>query len=311
MSNKYIAFIIALLFSGALISQQLPQYTQTSLNYLAINPAMAGSKECFDIKLGYRGQWLGIDGNPTTAFVSAHSRIGGDAKAFHGIGAIVENDNFGPFAYTSITAAYAYNFRVNKRYRMAFGLAAGTLQYRLDASSLELPDVGPSFDDAILGNQAEFLFPIIHFGWWLYRNDRFYGIAVRHLTENEVTSFGNDTKLRRHYVFSAGRTIDIDDDLYFKPTVNVRYVAGSRISADLNAMLDYKDRVAAGFGFRSEHGISGIIKINAFKYVTVGYAYDLTLNRLRYGSRNTHEIILGVQACPRGATKAVPCSAYD
>ena len=37
-------------------AQQTAQYTQNVFNMFAINPAVAGSKDCIDVRLGYRQQ---------------------------------------------------------------------------------------------------------------------------------------------------------------------------------------------------------------------------------------------------------------
>jgi len=107
------------------------------------------------------------------------------------------------------------------------------------------------------------------------------------------------------------RSIPTGEKLFFKPSVNLRYVSGSPIAADLNLLFDYNDLFEFGASFRGGHGISGMVKVAMLKYLTLGYAYDMTANKLRLGARNTHEIMLGIQACPRGAKKGIPCSAYD
>ena len=76
-------------------------------------------------------------------------------------------------------------------------------------------------------------------------------------------------------------------------------------------MIDYNNKVELGMGFRSESGLVGLLRLDLFNYVTVAYAYDFALSRIRFDGRNTHEIILGIHACAKGDSRAVPCAAYD
>ena len=43
----------------------------------------------------------------------------------------------------------------------------------------------------------------------------------------------------------------------------------------------------------------------------IGYAYDVTMNKIRYTAGSTHEIVIGLRACKEGSKMYVPCAAYD
>ena len=101
------------------------------------------------------------------------------------------------------------------------------------------------------------------------------------------------------------------DGFFFKPSTNIRMIPGSRPSIDITAMVDYKDKISLGIGARNGYGLIGLLKIDAFKYVTIGYAYDMSLSKMRFAGRHTHEIVLGIQACAKGDSRGIPCAAYD
>jgi hypothetical protein len=69
--------------------------------------------------------------------------------------------------------------------------------------------------------------------------------------------------------------------------------------------------VDVGVGARSGHGFAVLIKLSAMRYVTIGYAYDVTMNKIRYTAGSTHEIVIGLRACKEGSKMYVPCAAYD
>lgn len=305
---RAIFFILTFsLFGLAGSAQQMSQYSHFVTNYFAFNPAMAGSAPCLDLKLGYRKQWLGLEGSPATAFANLHGNFGQNGNNFHGLGGLVETDDTGPLSFTSIHLAYAYHLKASRKAMFAAGISAGMHQYRVDFGGMTLanPD-----DPAISGSASNFIYPGINIGLWWYREDRFLGFSIRNVVENRIPQMGSG-RMRRHFELMGGKNIELSEDFQFKPAGQIKYVASSRMALDLQAMMDYKDKVALGLGFRSEHGLTGLVKIDMFKYVTLAYAYDFTLNKLRLGGRSTHEVTIGIQACPQGETRYIPCAAYD
>lgn len=300
-----------MIYSTWLLGQQIPQYSHYSLNYFGINPAVAGSKPCLDMKLGYRQQWTGIEDSPTTAYANMHGKIASGKTNFLGIGGRAVTDNTGPLSYTSLDLAVAYHMKTTRKSMLSAGLALGFHQWRMDAGVIRLPETG-FFDDPVLGDsQAKFLYPTVDFGLWWYREDRFVGISIVNIAELQVPDVGNDTFINRHFLITAGRISEMGDGFFFKPSTNIRLIPGSRPSIDLTAMVDYKDKVSMGIGARNGFGLIGLLKVDAFKYVTIGYAYDMSLSKMRFEGRHTHEIVLGIQACSKGDSRGIPCAAYD
>lgn len=310
-------FLYVILFCALagmeLQAQQLPLYSHYTLNYLQINPAVAGSKECLDLKMGYRRQWMGVPDGPRTGFGNIHGSIGKKSGNYHGLGATVIGDDAGPLGLTGLNAVYAYHMKVNRKYRLSAGVALGVLQYRFDVGNVSLPDVQLLNDPAFANVEAsQFIFPTVQFGLWFYRDDRFYGFAVHNLLGNNVDIVGLQTSLVRHYSLAAGRAIKMDGDFTFKPSGHLQFAQGIPVSFDATAMFDYKSMVEVGAGFRSQTGLIALLRIDMFKYITLAYAYDYSLSRMRFDGRHTHEVVLGFQACARGETgRVVPCAAYD
>ena len=51
-------------------AQQLPMFTQFVTDELLYNPAIAGTKRTYDVRLNYRDQWVGFQDAPTTESIS-------------------------------------------------------------------------------------------------------------------------------------------------------------------------------------------------------------------------------------------------
>ena len=290
-------------------AQQLPHFTFFTYNYMQYNPAVVGTAPCLDLKLGVRRQWKGIEGAPTTSFVNMHGKVGKKSKLkFHGLGAVVENDAAGPFDYTSVQVNYAHHLKLASKYYLAAGLSLGFSQYSADYSEMKFEK--QSEETAIDGVVNDFIFPMFNVGLWLYRADRFYGLSVRSVNAKKIDGFA-DSRVQRHYTFANGYARRLTGELTFKPAFLINYVGRSRASIDVQALLSYQDKFDVGVGARSGHGFSALVKFSAIQYLSIGYAYDVTLNKIRYVAGSTHEIVIGIRACKEASKLHVPCSAYD
>lgn len=309
---KYIlTFGLGLAFS-ALFAQQNAQFTNFLFNSFAINPANAGLKECLDARVGYRTQWVGFDDNPRTTFATAHQRIkaiSNDRGVIHGAGIVISGDNTGPTSRTSFHAAYAVHLPITRKTRLSFGVGLGAMQYRFDLSQITVPD--PS-DPILQESNAEFIFPDINAGIWLYSKYWFVGFSGGHLTNPTLNDIGEDVRLQPHFNLMAGRIYETGDKMSYIPAAQLKFTGNSRLSLDVNFWADYDNRVALGVAFRSDDAVAGMFKFNFLDYFTLAYAYDFTYSKVRFGSSNSHEIMLGITACPRGQKVGfVPCNAYD
>ncbi len=310
--RKIVWFIVFVLIAQIAVAQQSGQYTNFMFNAFAINPANAGLKECFEARIGYRHQWVGFENNPQSLVASGHWRlkkISSERGVIHGLGAIVEADNTGPSSRTTIHGVYAVHLRMNRNTRLSFGVGLGMLQYRFDAALIRVPD--PT-DPVVAQSKSEVVFPDVKAGVWLYGKGWFAGLSADHLTSPTLSEIGEDVTIQSHYSLMAGKVFPAGEKMSVIPAGLLKFTANTKPSFDANVWLDYDERVAIGLGFRSEDAVSGMLKFNFLDYFTVAYAYDYTYSKIRLGSSNSHEIILGIAACPRNKKAGfVPCHAYD
>ena len=88
--SLYLLFLITIVPIYA-NGQQLPQLTQYMMNNYAINPAVAGMQDYYQIRTTIRNQWVGIEDAPTTNILSVYGKRGNNV----GLGGIVFNDQVG------------------------------------------------------------------------------------------------------------------------------------------------------------------------------------------------------------------------
>jgi type IX secretion system PorP/SprF family membrane protein len=307
--------IIAFIFSVlSLDAQQIAQYTQYVFNHFSVNPAVAGSKDCLDARLGYRLQWVGFEGAPRTGWASLHGAIKAKNKPFeknkHGIGAFVETDDAGIIGYSHFYLAYAYHMQVGANKMLSMGVFAGMKQFKLDVGDVVVVDGG---DPVVASSATVNVVPEVAPGIWLYDKKMWAGLSMFHALGNNVDGIGVDTRFERHFLMSAGVQVKVGRDATFTPSTLMKFAPGAPPAIDINGMLEFKRSIGIGIGYRNVDAIAFMLKANAFKYFTLGYSYGITTSDIRVGSSNTHEIVLGISACPRGepARKAIFCPAFE
>lgn len=293
-------------------SQQTVNYTQYMLNNFAFNPAVAGSKKCINMRVGYRAQWVGFEGNPNTAFATVHSEIVKrgvrNNTARHGLGLRLINDETGPTSRTSINMAYAVHVKLSSRYVLSTGLYAGMMQYRLDGNELY---VGDYADEAIGQSQSVIVAPDLTLGFWLYSNRDYVGLSIGQLVESKVPDVGTETNLTRFYTLTAGRKYGNLYGFNYIPSFKVEYLYNVPLNVDMSFVFDYNNKLGAGVNYRVGDAVSLLARASVFKYFTFGYSYDIVTSKINYAAAQTHEIMLGITACPKdGYSRAIECPTY-
>lgn len=328
---KRLLAIGLLLTSHTMYAQQKPVYTQYILNNYIINPAVTGIENYTDLKLSYRKQWVGIDGAPSTFYLTAHGPIGkkdyrtsatsyavpGEnprgrnymeeytaPEPHHGVGLTVISDKTGYISRWGAYATYAYHKGLNPRTTLSAGFMVGMSSVSIDASKIEWgsPSFTPQTDDAIgyLSGAISKMRPEVGAGLWLYGAEYFAGVSVLNIVPAKA-KFGADSSkygsnFAPHFFATAGYKFFLNDDITMLPSVMVQYVKPISPQVFAGAKLQYQDKLWIGSNFRFGDelgGFSAMAGINLSNTMNIGYAYDVAPNALSQYSRNTHEFVIG------------------
>lgn len=308
--------IISLLFVPILKvqAQQAPQYSQYVFNQFQLNPAVAGTYECLDLRFGFRNQWAGFDDAPKSQFGQVTTRIGKKKRGRpqHGFGLKFELDQAAIFSQSIVQLAYAYHFKMGRDMNGSIGMFAGFNQFKVNLGNVVL--VGPTTEtDPVLADpQAQnLLVPEVVPGFWMYSETFFFGLSMKHATGNTMIDNG-EAKLIQHLNATSGKAFTIGATSKFIPSLRLGYAPGAPLAMDLNALIDFDRKLALGLGYRNGDALIAMMKVNFLSHFTVGYSYDLTLSPIKHAGSNTHEVILAISACPgKSGGSRSPCSAYD
>lgn len=301
-------------FCAFAINASTAQHIPTRSNYLLSSfmdhPAAAGNTECLDMRLGHRNQWLGFADSPTNSFISLSGRLSESPRSVSGVGARVETDNAGPWGTTSLSFAYSLKVKLSGGAWLSTGVALGVTQHRLDIGALDFPDAQAIFDPAVVGT-TQVLFPTVDAGLWYQDKRSFAGISIINATAATLSGIALGSVTSRHFVVTAGTSLELDGRFMFRPSVNMRMANGLPPSFEMNGAVVYDDQFVIGLGYRNQTAIIGSLQIALFDYMKVGYSYDFGISKIRVVSMSSHELTIALSACNKGAPRAYSCPAYD
>jgi type IX secretion system PorP/SprF family membrane protein len=300
-SIKKWLFVSLLFMSASAMAQQEAMYTQYMFNLSPVNAAAIGRGEYIETMFVSRNQWIGFDGAPNTRSLTADIPV----KFFNsGVGFTYVNDVIGPEKSNSLYLDYAYHLKINRQWQLGMGLKGGFKMYSANFSQEDIAE--PNDQQFAKDIKGEFM-PNFGLGLFLYSKRFYLGLSspkmVSHKykgqyggqAESETATQGGE---ERHYFVIAGGLVDINREVKFRPSVFTKYVKGAPISWDISANFIFRETFWGGLMFRSGDAIGILAQFQLNNRIRVGYAYDITISRMRKASSNTHEIMISYGFAP-------------
>lgn len=286
------------------MAQQLPQISQYQFCDYLYNPAVAGTRQLFEMRSVHRNQWVGITDAPRTFMLSASTPLGDKM----GLGGFLYTDIVGPTRRTGVQFSYAYHLRFTEDLRLSLSLAGGLQQFLVDGSKVQFHDQGdPVLDSQVRGS----LMPDATFAFMLYHPKFWVGVSAPQLMQNKIYFYDDRTqslsKIEDHYYASAGYRFEFGDDWRLEPSVLVKYVSPVPAKIDLTATVRYREMFWLAGTYRTNDAISVMVGTWIKRSFQFGYAYDITTTNLRNYSSGTHEVMLGV-TFGKGSADRTPAS---
>jgi type IX secretion system PorP/SprF family membrane protein len=286
-----IFFILVSLRSAA---QQDPGFTQYMYNGQIINPAIAGIWEKAGFTALIREQWAGINHTPLNQSVSIHSPLKNEVI---GLGLNINNETFSREKKLSIMADYAYEIRLTPFQRLRFGVKFGFTNYKNPLTEYQIsPDnqYDPEFSQDI---DLKFI-PNFGVGAFLYEDNYYVGLSIPKLIENDFDSnyqnYTAQAEIRTLYLY-GGYVFFLDpfSNFIFKPTLMVRASWDRPVQYDLAANLMIYQRLWVGLMVRSGNAVSATSMWFINKNLRLGFAMDITYNKIFPYQNGTYEFTLG------------------
>ena len=305
-------YIISLLFITAIYSrsnaQQEPYSTMFAFNKLPVNPVYTGGKDVLSVRALYRHQWVNLPGNPQTININIHSPLKIDRLA---LGGSIINDRLGATNMTHLNVSFAYRLPFKNDTKLSFGLSAGMMIFNSKLTQLEAVDAG----DPLLIQNLKGVRPNIGMGIYYYGTKFYVGIAIPNavpvgLFDKKIKDYiSGNVRLQQmtSLLFMGGYSFEIGKkkNFWIQPQILLKYMPNSKykipLEVDANMTFTFYKIIGVGLTYRT--GIADpyqnresvdVMMIGYLpKGLTIGYAYDQTVSKIKAYNKGTHEIMIG------------------
>jgi type IX secretion system PorP/SprF family membrane protein len=293
MKKIVTAFLFLVLVIRPTFSQQDPLSSQYMFNTLTFNPGVAGTSGMICATVLNRQQWVGFTGAPATTVFNISAPVS-PFGIKSGVGLVVESDNIGFDKDINISAAYSYlmDFGTGK---LGIGINLGMLNKSIDPKwSIPNGDAHtPVSGDPLIPETKE-SFVAFDAGFGLYYNtDKYYiAASVTHITQPKIKFSKGTPYVSRHYYLTAGYSYQLPNpSLELLPSV-FAFSDGSEVQFAITSLVRYNKKVWGGVSYRAGDALIGIVGLELFNGIRLGYSYDFTISDIRKNSNGSHEFMI-------------------
>ena len=272
-------------------AQQLPLISNYLNTAYLFNPAYSGIEGKTEISVLNRRQWTDIQGAPETQFMAFNGNR--DDLKF-GYSGYAFNDQTDIVARSGFYGSYAWHVKFTDRNSLSLGLGAGYVNNNINVAGIRVPDeLDPVLFSAL--NTGKF---DLNFGFNLQFGDFSFGAAIPNLLAPKVDFSDNylgpmQYHYMRHYVVNTQYDVNLQKGLMtLSPFITVRANEVTIPQVDAGLMFNHKEYFYVGAAYRSSYAVTANTGLHLTENITLGYAYDFSLNTYGFALGNSHEIML-------------------
>jgi type IX secretion system PorP/SprF family membrane protein len=293
MKKLNITFLFLIFFLQPGLTQQDPLSSHYMFSTLTFNPGVSGISGMICATALNRQQWVGFKGAPSVIVFSISSPV----TLFNiksGIGLIVESDNTGFDKDINLSGSYSYLMDLGQG-KLGLGLTLGMLNKAL-SPSWQIPSgeyhTPASGDPLIPVNKESYVAFDAGIGAF-YKTDKYYaGLSVTHINEPKIKFSKGLPYVSRHYYFTAGYTLQLPDPSFeLLPSV-FAFSDGKVAQIAVNTLVRYNKKVWGGVSYRAGDAITGMIGVELYNGIRIGYAYDFPMSDIRKSTSGSHEFMI-------------------
>jgi len=285
--------IIAMMFPFLGIGQTSLLNDQYLIDALYINPSFAGHYDALTASIFYRNQWTGFKDAPKNYTFSMHSPIN---QSRIGLGLLLERSSVGIYNETNILANYAYMLKITEG-KLALGVGLGITISNYAWNDLIASDP----DDALLmNNPISGVVPAISMGAYYYTKKYFVGISMPFILSHKMDSGAGRLTIKNdpdfyNYFLNGGYNIEFNNKVKLQPSLLLKYNSTEGMQAIFNSMLNLKDKIWIGCGYRTNNMLMMNFQIQLNYQLKMAYSYIYDLGNIAKYTNGSHEITLNYQ----------------
>jgi len=289
---------VVLGFAGSeVFGQQLPIFTQFPSDQLYFNPAVAGTKRVYDIRLDYRDQWIGFPDAPVTEGISLNYRLLGGKM---GVAGYMYEDKTGPTQRNDYTLCYAYHLKLPDLV-VSLGLEGTLMNYIVKGSDITTYQQGdPAVDQSLIAKELK---PDAGAGLFMY-NDRWQlGLSVSNLISQNVNLYKSyayplDTSktgivtLVPHFYGFLSYNFSGNPNYVWQSSLFAEQASGAPLYLAYSLRVHVKEKFYVGLSYRVKDAVALDLGITIRDNFEVCYSYDFITSALSNHNSGTQEITL-------------------
>ena len=294
MKNSILALVFMSLAYG-FNAQQLPMYSQFFWNDFVINPAYTGVTNTNRVQLGYRNQWSGFNGAPSTYTLGGHTLLKNKKMGLGGM--LFMDDTGGAVQQMGLMLNYNYILKLNESSSLAMAVSGVINQYSYDGSSIQNIDPDPT-----LSGSNKQLAPDMSFGLLYSMNDKLrIGLGINQLIQSRLSKLDDlgtlnigENRLIRHYNLSTSYSFEISEKFDLDPYFLLRSTFINAPQFEIGAKGTMNEQFFFGLSYRHTESVIAMLGIN-FKNTVLAYSYDYSTTDIGSYSNGSHEVLLAYQ----------------
>lgn len=289
MKRNSLVVLLLVIMSGSVSAQQDKLITHFMYDKMSLNPGETGIDEGICGVMMYRNQWDKVNGAPNSILLNVEANMN---RFFPGgLGISFFHDEIGFNKQNNVLLNYSYPLQINGVGTLGLGVGVGLMNFSMS------PDWVPptTLNDGTLPTAYSANNLDLNFGVYLKgAADYYVGLSSTHLSQSRFSGGGLNVTTydsKRHYYLMGGKTFrsigpgDIETNLLLRTDL-------VKMSADINARYLWKDIAYGGLTYRTSDAIAIMLGYSPIKNLTVGYSYDISINKLSSVSRGSHEIMV-------------------
>ena len=293
MKRLNIAFLFLVLLLQPVLSQQDPLSSQYMFNTLTYNPGIAGTSGMICATALNRQQWVGFKGAPSTTVFN----ISAPVSLFSiksGVGLLVESDNVGFDKDINLSGSYSYLMDLGTG-KLGIGLSLGMLnktltpQWEIPSGDAHTPVSG---DPLIPESKESYVAFDAGLGLY-YKAEKYYAsLSVTHINQPKIKFSKGEPYISRHYYLTGGYNLQLPDPALELLPSFFAFSDGKVVQVAVTSLIRYNKKVWGGVSYRAGDAFIGIIGLELFNGIRLGYSYDFTISDVRKNSTGTHEFMI-------------------
>ncbi|MES2800782.1 MAG: type IX secretion system membrane protein PorP/SprF [Bacteroidota bacterium] len=291
MKKTLLITSVLISIGSSVFAQQDKLITHFMYDKMSINPGETGINEGICATAIYRNQWDKVNGAPNSAVLNVAANL---TRFFPGgVGISFFHDAIGFSRQNNLLLNYSFPLQIGNAGKLGIGVGLGITNFGMNPNWVP-PTVNPDPTLPVGFTSTKF---DLNFGlYWKGDQDYYAGLSSTHLTQSLLASTvgtAGSYQTARHYYLMGGKRFrglfGQDGDLDANVLLRTDLV---KFSADINARYIWRDMLYGGLTYRTSDAVAVMVGWKPFNDFTVGYSYDVTINKLSSVSRGSHEIMV-------------------